>query len=956
MRHAVGLAAVTAILALAAAAQAGETKVVWLDDLDVGLSSCGYSSTARRMSVDRHPLKLRGRTYDRGIGTHAPGLFRIDLGGRAIRFQATAGIDDETGNAGTAEFRVIGDDKVLWSSGVLRGGQEIKPCSVDLKGVKTLDLYVDTTPDGYSNDHTDWVDAKIEYAGSPAPAAQKLPRNLTFYTHHWPSADQVFAPASLPAPTDRDEADAVLRRVGVLLDYLRTLPGCPDLSAQAVRLAELKAQARATELLDGDARAKLLDQACLLRRKVAFSNPLLNFDKILFIKRHFCPDSEMTGNHMCDQYFGFNAIRGGGLFVLENAFGEHPTVRNVLEKSVCGNGRFAGQRLTSDGGFLSPSLRFDGRQILFAWTQIADKEPDRLRYSRWTENNTYKIFRVNPDGGGLTQLTDGPWDDFDPCYLPNGRVVFISERRGGFGRCHGRPVPSYTLHSMTADGGDIVCLSPHETNEWQPSVGNDGMIVYTRWDYVDRGFSQAHHPWTTTPDGRDPRPIHGNYNVDQGGRPHLEVTVRAVPGSRKYMATAACHHGQAYGSIILIDPAVKDDDRMSPVKRLTPDQSFPESEVASHRDPACYAAAWPLSEYFFLCVYDADSRSNAGTENNYGIYLVDAFGNRELLYRDPAISCLDPIPLQARPTPPVIPDQVAAQAPAKGPAFVPPDPLPSPGAGTVGVMNVYNSLLPLPKDTRITQLRIVQLLPKTTPYANGPRIGYGDQKGARMVLGTVPVEADGSAYFKMPAGRPVYFQALGADGLAVQSMRSATYIHPGERLTCRGCHEPPGAAYGADHIPQALRRAPSEIAPDVAGSRPFSYPILVQPVLDRNCVACHTKSRSEGKQAPDLTRGDHSKDPGRWFNSYESLRSFAFYWDNAGFDPVVRSTPGHIGAQASRLCQMLAKGHHDAFGQKLSGDDLHRIELWLDCNSDFLGSFDNVQEQVEGKVVWPKLE
>ncbi len=109
-----------------------------------------------------------------------------------------------------------------------------------------------------------------------------------------------------------------------------------------------------------------------------------------------------------------------------------------------------------------------------------------------------------------------------------------------------------------------------------------------------------------------------------------------------------------------------------------------------------------------------------------------------------------------------------------------------------------------------------------------------------------------------------------------------------------------------------------------------------------------------GRQAgADLTRGDNRKDPGKWYNSYESLRNFAFYWDNAGFDSQARTTPGHFGAQASRLYQMLAKGHH---GVKLSGDDLHRILLWLDCNSDFFGSYDNVQEQLEGKVVWPKLE
>ena len=757
------------------------------------------------------------------------------------------------------------------------------------------------------------------------------------YTHHWPPAEQVYHKASLPDSSDRDEADAVLRRVGALLEHLKTMPGCPDQAANEKQLSSLKAQAQQLAVSDVAGRARLLEEACRLRRRVAFSNPLLNFDKLLFIKRHFCPNAEKTGNHMCDQFFGFNAIRGGGLFVLDNPFSAHPTVRNVLENSVCENGRFKGQKLTGDGGFLSPELSFDGREILFAWTEIAEQEKDRQRYSAWTEHNTYKIFRVNTDGTGLTQLTDGAWNDFDPCLLPNGRIMFISERRGGYGRCHGRPVPSYTLHTMNRDGSSVVMLSPHETNEWQPSVDNDGMVIYTRWDYVDRGFNQAHHPWTTTPDGRDPRVIHGNYASNQRDRPHFEVSIRAVPGSRKLMATASCHHGQAYGSIVLIDPSVSDDDKMAPVKRLTPDQLFPESEIGTHGPPANYASPWPLSEHFFLCVYDAHSRSDAGTNNNYGIYLVDVFGNKELIYRDPAISCLDPMPLRARPTPPVIPDQLNLAS--------------TETTGIAGVANVYESMRPWPTGVKITQLRIMQLLPKTTPSADNPRIGFGHQKSARMVLGTVPVEEDGSAYFKLPANRPVYFQALDADGLAVQSMRSATYVHPGEKLFCRGCHDSRSRAMNPK--PQAWGRAPSEIAPDVAGSRPFSYPILVQPILDQHCVACHTKSRAEGKKSPDLSRAVVNKNEGQWFNSYLSLRPHAFYWDEAGFDKQPVSVPGKIGARQSRLYQLLSTGHHDV---KLSKDEMHRLTLWLDSNSDFYGSYENLKDQLEGKVVWPRME
>ena len=618
--------------------------------------------------------------------------------------------------------------------------------------------------------------------------------------------------------------------------------------------------------------------------------------------------------------------------------------------------RFKGRSLGPDGGYLSPELSFDGKQILFAYTDIP--EP-RQRYT-WTVDNCWHIFKVNVDGTHLRQLTDGPWDDFDPAWLPNGDIVFISERRGGYGRCHGRPVPSFTLHRMGAGGDtgkDIVCLSPHETNEWQPSIDNDGKVLYTRWDYVDRGFNQAHHPWRTTPDGRDSRAVQGNFAERQEARPHMEISCRAVPDSRKFVATAACHHGQAYGSLVLIDPDVEDDDAMGPVRRLTPEQRFPESENATHHDPVNYAGPWPLSEYFFLAVYDPDSHSNAGTKNNYGIYLVDAFGNKELLYRDEAISCLDPIPLRPRPRPPTIPDEVGFSRPVgqvrqEGSA---PQPHPAPLTADVAVIDVYNARLPWPAQTKIAALRIIQLLPKTTPLANQPQIGYGDQKSARAVLGTVPVEADGSAYFRVPVNRPVCFQALDANGQAVQSMRSATYVHPGERLLCKGCHDRPGQSPPITGQVRALRRGPSEITPEAEGSNPFSFPRLVQPVLDKNCVRCHDGKTVDDlgrRKGPDLRAGNVAKNPGQFYTSYVNLRNYAFYFDNAVWT-TPRTIPGQFGAKASKLYQMLAKGHNKV---QLSRQDMHRISLWLDCNSDFFGSYEDTAAQARGEVVRPKLE
>ena len=938
------LLGIGALLAVACpSARAGEaSQTVWLDELDVKLSECGWQTTQSRRSVAGNPLRLRGKTYARGIGTHSPGRFAIDVGG-ATRFSAIVGLDDEVGPSGRVEMVVMGDGKVLWTSGIITGKDAAKEVSVDLKGVRKLDLVVTEGGNGYGNDHVDWADAKFEVAGA-APKAAQPPAPGTFDILARQMGDlrgrlkaylpQTFRSDALVFPSDRDPVDVTLRRTEALLARLQEMPGTRRLAAEAAELERLKDESRRTDLARTDDRRALFDKANALGRRIALANPLLNFDRILFAKKHFLPGSEGQGNHMCDQYFGFHALREGGIFILENPFGDRPTARDLLAGSVCENGRFQGRTLPP-GGYLSPDLSYDAKTIVFAYTEA---EPTRYK---WTERSTYHLFKVNVDGSHLVQLTDGAWNDFHPCWLPNGRICFISERRGGFGRCHGRPVPVYTLHSVNPDGTDIACLSYHESNEWSPSVDSSGMIVYTRWDYVDRGFNQAHHPWITTPDGRDARAIHGNFSPQHGGRPQFEIDIRQVPGSPLYAATAACHHGQAYGSLVVFDPSAPDDEMMRPVRRLTPEVQFPESDGGR----PVYATAWPLSEEFYLCVYDPTAEVRRGQRNNFGIYLVDAFGNKTLLYRDPAISCLSPRPFRPREAPPVVPAGSLVGKPG-GP---PKEGLPK--TARVGVVNVYEGVLPWPAGTRIAALRIMQVLPKSTPPANGPRIGHGSQKSARAVLGTVPVEADGSAYFEMPVGKAVYFQALDEKGLAVQSMRSDTYVHPGETLMCQGCHQPRPRSPTTATLPAAMRRTPSEIQPEADGANPLSFPRLVQPVFDKRCVSCHDKAAKDPK-AIDLTAGDWQKNQNRWFTSYANLKAYAFFWDGDAWTTPT-TVPGKFGARASRLYTMLAAGHHDL---KLPADELHRIALWLDANSDFFGSYEHTDAQAKGEVVRPTIE
>lgn len=756
-------------------------------------------------------------------------------------------------------------------------------------------------------------------------------------------ADQVFEASSLVLESDRDPLDIVLRRTQALFNDL-AIPD-EEVNLLGVELHNLKKQAQGVEIEDTPGRYALYEKVCKVRRKIAFSNPLLDFDKLLFIKKH-----RATFNHMCDQYYGINSVPGGSIFVLNDPFSDSPKEKDILADSVVEKGRLKGLKL--DGGsFVSPDLSYDGKKLMFAYVEC---EGDRKHFhhtdpskGHWDKQRCFHVFSCNIDGTGLKQLTDGTWNDFDPVFLPNGRVAFITERRGGYLRC-GRVCPTYTLYDMKEDGTDIRCLSPHETNEWHPSVTNDGMIIYTRWDYVDRHGCTAHQPWITYPDGRDSRAVHGNF-APRRSRPDMELDIRAIPGSRKFVSTAAPHHGQAFGSLVIVDPQVEDDVAMAPLKRLTPEVGFPESQ----RGGQVYGTPWPLSEKYYLCVYDHSMQPGIGRQGkkavkgNYGIYLVDVFGNKELIYRDAGIAAQSPMPLRARKTPPVIPDKSIRVADT------------SKARGTMAVVNVYDTLKPWDESLKITHLRVYQIIPMSVPSGSPPHetslrepTSRDSVVLARYVLGTVPVEKDGSAHFTVPADKELFFQALDADGLAVQSMRSATYVKPGENLVCQGCHEPKQRAPQAmKSIPLAMRRGPSTLKPDVDGTNPFSYPRLVQPVLEKNCLGCHKKHPDKAPRLDsEVITGKNKRQ--KWYASYHSLAPKYAYWS---YGNPLRTPPGQFGARASKLYQMLKKGHHNV---KLSDEDMHRITVWLDSCSIFYGVYEKEggEAQLRGEVVRPTLE
>ncbi|MDR1602004.1 MAG: hypothetical protein LBS42_06200, partial [Tannerella sp.] len=332
------------------------------------------------------------------------------------------------------------------------------------------------------------------------------------------------------------------------------------------------------------------------------------------------------------------------------------------------------------------------------------------------------------------------------------------------------------------------------------------------------------------------------------------------------------------------------------------------------------------------------------------------FGNMELLYRDPKIACLSPIPLKARPAPPVIPDEVQpyevdlrqkrynADRPHLPEEVRPENKMHEPAA--VSIMNVYESRHEWPENTKIKELRIIQVLPKSNPGRNNPAIGYGTEKNARVVLGTVPVEEDGSARFYLRPYIPVFFQALDENGCALQSMRSDVYAAPKENMSCIGCHESRHSAPPQQQMSLAMKRAPSVIRPEAEGSNPFGFVRLVQPVLDQKCMSCH----HSGGKAPCLS-GEIDSEP--WTPAYRNLKSYAFYYDGGGSFTESKTFPGKFGALASKLYLMLDKGHKNV---KLTPEEKRRIALWLDCNSDFYGTYENIEAQRRGEIVYPVIE
>ncbi len=547
------------------------------------------------------------------------------------------------------------------------------------------------------------------------------------------------------------------------------------------------------------------------------------------------------------------------------------------------------------GGVRDPQMHYDGRKILFSYRKGGQPY--------------YHLYEINVDGSGLRQLTHGPYDDYEPTYLPDGGIIFCSSRCKRMVNCY--YVPVAVLYRCDGDGSKIQQLSANLEQDNTPRVLPDGRILYMRWEYIDRSQVGYHHLWTMNPDGTGQMVYFGNQRPST-----VMIDAKPIPGTDKVVASFSPGHGRREhaGVITVVDP-----DRGPDVDASA--RSISRGQL--YRDP------YPLSEECFLVAGETD-----------GIYVMDADGQCNLLFdlsaadKQAGLFVHEPRPILSRPRERVISKQTnRAQT-----------------TGRVILGNVYQGRnMAGIKPGDIKKLLVLEALPKPVNFSGGwEPLSFGGTFTLERILGTVPVEKDGSAYIELPALRSLFLVALDKNDMAVKRMQSFLTVQPDETFSCVGCHEQRTQTMLPVSTLTALRRPASKIetiadVPDV-----FDFPRDIQPILDKHCVACHDydATTAGGPRDGDVIL---SGDRGPFYShSYVSLTIRGQFTDGRN---LLKSNygPREIGSSSSPLLEKLDGDHYEA---KLSEHEKRMVRLWIDTAAAYPGTYAALLSGMVGGERW----
>jgi hypothetical protein len=694
---------------------------------------------------------------------------------------------------------------------------------------------------------------------------------------------------------------------------------------------------------------RLYAHACEARRAKRLAPLIATSPRIVFIKRRtvrpsFFAYTEGQSDAQAERHF-----LPGSALCLMTLDGTRAEVEDLL--------------VDKGGVIRDPAVSWDGKRVAFAWKKSLDQDD-------------YHLYEMDLETRDIRQVTSGRGvADYEPAYLPNGDFIFASTRCVQTVDCFWTEVSN--LYTCDPEGKYLRRLGFDQVHTVYPQVLDDGRVVYTRWDYNDRGQVFPQPLFQMNADGTGQTEFYGN----NSWFPTTIAHARGIPGTSKVLAILCGHHSSQAGKLAVIDPALGRQENQG-VQLVSPRRATLAERIDSYgQDGELFAYPFPLNEREWLVTYAPDgweSGERRRGDADFGIYWMDVDGRRELLVADSALPCQQAVPVAVRRPPPVRPSVVDY----------------SKDSGTYYVQDIYQGpgLDGIDRGT-IKKMRVVALDFRPAGIRSNGSAGPGGGAlistpvaigngawDAKRVLGETPVHEDGSAFFIVPARTPVYFQALDDHGRAVQTMRSWSTLQPGENASCVGCHESKNSAPPAGGYPTtlAMKRPPLQLEPFHGPPRGFSFTKEIQPILDRHCVRCHNHrdpvlalARGEAEplleQAPELRShsrerafsllGERIRDEhaGRdWSDAYLVLtqaKRDGRKGDNSPFrgqpdGSIVKwissqsvptpLPPKFAGSTRSKLLDLLEHGHYDV---ALTREDYEKIACWIDLLVPFCGDY-----------------
>ena len=713
----------------------------------------------------------------------------------------------------------------------------------------------------------------------------------------------------------------------------RVLPEC---GADGAELRKTLDALVAAEVESEDVRwLDLYERACRVRRKLRLAPLLEKTNQVVFAKHH-----NMGGGFFAyTEYTTWAGNKHGGLCRLE------------LDNEAAADGKFAtvAELIKTDTGGIvrDPALSYDGRRVLFAWRTDASD-----RY--------YKIYEMELATGHTRRITgtDTYGADYDPCYLPDGNILFNSSRVIQSVDCAGPDVSNFFI--CDADGNHARRVGFDQVHTLWPTVLDDGRVVYMRWDYNDRSQIYPQGLLQMNADGTNQSEFYGNNSWE----PTTLFHPCGIPGTTKVIAAMGGHHNPQCGKLGIVDTA-ETRQGLDGVTELPSGEKppYPRADAyAQVGDQYCYPFA--LGDESLLVSYDPIGyhlRQRGGPFNNkdhmrFHLYYMTFDGRREVLSADVRISSMEPVAVMARPVPHVRPSTVDYRR----------------TTGVFHLQDIYQGpgLAGIPRGT-IKKLRVVELRYRemnigansssgrgggatvVTPIAIGT--GAWDVK---TILGDATVHEDGSAMFVVPARTPVYFQALNEKNQVIQTMRSWATLMPGEQMSCVGCHEQKRRGpLGENPTSMATRTGLERLEPFYGPPRGFSFAKEIQPILDRHCIKCHNP---EGKAKKYPLTDDpilDARSKRYWSRAYCTLtktkegesRGTAneiVNWISNSSEPCM-IPPQYGGSTRSKLIAMHEEGHNEV---ELSREEFDKLAAWIDLVVPFCGDYVEANAWNEGEL------